>query len=353
MALVGLLCAPLLAQKKSAPEADSVLSDEEYQKRFEKHFRSKPGYRRWYKSLEAGQIKINRIDSSEAPLLKIHASIVTGSKEGVLKALEDWEQVKRLTVRLSTKGARKPKALVTFHRGVVPEPKPGTPDDELPPFAEIVPIDKAKIPLDVVVVAAGHSRLKAVDGLESIHKSAVQSVLKGLGTAGTNIYWYGPQLYTYRSFEGIEGELSRFDENLLDCELERKKLLLKPAGKEGEKEAVAPCGLHKQSGKLLSKAVKNMRYRGKHARLFGLPGVKPCTEHEETSTAIRFFDTDTVAEQTRDTGAFEEALRLLLRYSSHDHRKAIIILSDGRDGYFDDEEQCRSYFRRYNESRKK
>jgi hypothetical protein len=89
-----------------------------------------------------------------------------------------------------------------------------------------------------------------------------------------------------------------------------------------------------------------MRYRGKHARLFGLKGVKACVEAGEVSTAIRFFELDDLAEQTADIGAFGEALRLLLRYGKPGHRKAIIVLSDGRDGYLDDEEKCRSAYRR-------
>jgi len=310
-----------------------------------------PGLQRWLMAfLErddkryAGQLKITRVDTSHTPRLDVYLSILEPDTELLtLQPLADAERLQRLELLMASGEKSKVQPFLAYDVAA---------DESLEgPPAKLIPMDKAEAPLDVVIVAAGHSGYRDVQQLESEHKSAILSVMRRLKSARINIIWHGPMLYTYRSFEGITGEMSRFDESQAQCDTDYVRYRRKMAEERDEAEeppAEPPCGLHQGLETEIKRALHRRSFRGKHSRLFGIDreslGLKPCTEIGYNSTALRHLDLDTLEQRTGDYGAFEEALRLLVRYSQPGHRRAIIVIGDGRDGYLEDDSSCREYY---------
>ncbi len=351
LALAALMAAPQLAEAQRRGRGKGKSEDPDEKRDLLEQTREAPGYMRWYESVTTlhGQVKITRIDISEAPTLKLHLSFLTVGESGILEQIDDQEDITKLQLLMASGDERRPQPLVTLLNGVPEEIAEDTPEEEKPPSAKLETMAEAGVPMDVMVVGAGHSGYKDVEGLESTHKEAFGAVLTKLGDANVNMIWYGPMLYTYRTFEGIEGELSRFDENLRECEVERRRYRVKMGSERGEDEEEPrppPCGLHSGQGGAMAGALDRMRFRGKHARLFGIDrdGMNSCSEQGYSSTAIRQYDLEELEQRTSDTGAFEEALRTLVRYGRPGSRKAIIILGDGRDGFIDEDLMCRRLF---------
>ena len=222
--LVSVLCLTLCPhssegkrrKKKKDPDKELALKRLKQQKKA-------PGFMRWVESFEAGQLRVSHIDTTKAPALRLHLSILTAGDVGQLTPMQDWENVRTLEVMLAQGEEKRPKPWLSFNNLVPAEIPEDTPDDERPPAAEIVPMDKAELGLDVVVVAAGHGGFKVVEQLEATHKDGVKKLVNSFSDANMNVIWYGPMLYTYRDFDGISGELSRYDESLRLCEFERRK----------------------------------------------------------------------------------------------------------------------------------
>jgi hypothetical protein len=305
-----------------------------------------PGLQRWLKAFVdgKGQIKITRVDTSHSPRLDLHLSILEPDTELLtLEPLSDPERLQKIELLVASGEQSKVQPFLNYDVAS---------DESIEgPPAKLLPMDKAESPLDVVVIAAGHSGYRDVQQLESAHKSALMTTFVKLKSANVNVIWHGPMLYTYRSFEGLKGELSRFDESQAQCETDyvryRRQMADKEEGAE-EEPSPPPCGLHAGLEGEIRRALERRSFRGKHSRLFGIDrealGLKPCTEIGYTSTALRHMDLDDLEQRTRDYGAFEEALRLLVRYSKPSHRRAIIVIGDGRDGYLDDDSSCREYY---------
>ncbi len=305
-----------------------------------------PGLQRWMRSFvdQNGQLRITRIDASQAPRLDVHFSILEPDTELLtLESLDDAERLQRIQLLMATDDERTVQPFLDFDV-LENESTNG-------PAAALLPMDKAESGLDAVIVAAGHAGYKDIPQLQSAHKSALAAVITRLNAARINVIWYGPMLYTYRAFEGIQGELSRFDESLKQCETDYQRYRLETAKERAEDAAPPtppPCGLHAGLGSDIKRAIDRRSPRGKHSRLFGIDretlGLKPCTEIGYTTTALRHMDLDILEDRTMDYGAFEEALRMLVRYSKAGHRRALIIVGDGRDGYLDDDSTCREFY---------
>jgi len=333
--------------RKGKPKFDA----DELKELIEQQKAEAPGYFRWYESITTSraQLKITRIDTSEAPTLKLHFSILTVGENGILQQFEDSEKIKTLTVMTASGEEKRPKPLVKLVDGVQPEIPEDMPAEERPPITEMMAMEDAEVPMDVVVVAAGHSGYKDVEQLEERHHEGVRSLLSKLSVAHMNLVWYGPMLYTYRTYEGAEGELSRYDENLSQCDVARLKYMVESQEEQEDGEdplAPPPCGLHEGQSGAMATAVDRMRFRGKHARLFGIDrsGINPCSEQGIASTAIQQYELDDLEEKTMDAGAFEEALRMIVQYGRPGSRKAIVVIGDGRDGFVDEDLVCRNLF---------
>lgn len=348
LALVLLLGAtPAFAQKKKkdkAAEAAARIAAEKAEKEAlqQQMTQEAPALVDWFQTFYEPKAKFVAVDASKPPQLKMRLSVMGWSREArnVAPVPELEKAILSAEVYLAKGDEKRPKAFVEFGAG-------GKPPEGGPP-AQIVPMDKAGIPLDVVVIASGHAGYKRIPGLEEGHRKAVLDVIGGLGDARMNVIWHGAMLYTYRSFEGLEGELSRYDESLSSCEGARRRYRIDAVQtlKEGEKApALPPCGLQEGKAGDLSAALEIIPYRGKYSRLFDIYRTSDaCVELESASTAIRSLDLDEVVQRTDDRGAFEEALRLLVRDGRPEARKAIIVLGDGRDGFIDEDASCRDRF---------
>ncbi len=300
----------------------------------------------WFQTFFEPKLKITAVDTSRAPELRFRFSLL-GWDQAMRNAAPVPDLDKAILegeVFLATGEEKRPKSLVTFGEGGA-SAKEG-------PAARIVPMDKAGIPLDVVVIAAGHAGYKGIDALEESHKKALGKLLTGLEGARVNLIWHGPLLYTYRALEGMDGGLARFDEEARGCEGARLRWRIDSTAEPKEGEAAAPlppCGLLEGVGGTIATAVgdgseKNpgMPFRGRHSRLFDIYKLSDaCAELDVSSTAIRNLNLDAVADVVIDKGAFEEGLRLLATYGRPEARKELIVLGDGRDGYIDDEQICR------------
>jgi len=338
--LVALLLVPSMAsgkRKKKKKKADADVA--RLLKKIEQLPDLAPGHIRWFESFrDRPRIKINRLDTAESPQLKLLVTALQGDRRVTVRPV-DWDTVAKLEVHLS-------KADDSL------EPIAHWPNEEDDGALDLQRADETGIPLDLIVIASGHSGFKDFDQLESAHRSAVSTVLKEVLNANVNVFWVGPALYTFRSFEGITNELSRFDEGLQLCEVERMRALRakhQDDDTESETPEVPACGLHTGdfAGEHQAKLVGKMRFRGKYSRLFGLnqTGIPQCQSSTPTSTQLELDDLDDDFAQTSDRGAFEEALLQLMQYGTPNSRKAIIILSDGKDGFIEDNELCNENFR--------
>ena len=307
--------------------------------------RDLPGFWRWWGSFRAGQLKVTRIDTTKAPNLELHFSILRNSKSGLIEPVTDGADLVTLDLLLTKAEEGPAERILTIADGD-PESIEGTEETPAPPV-ELLTMAEAEIPLDVMVVAAGHAGFKDVEQLEGAHQAAVSKIVTKLEGARGNIFWYGSMLRTYRAFPGFTKELSRYDENLRQCEVDRM-MKMRQEGREldeGEEELPPPpCGLHPLGD--VKSGLSSAHFRSKQARLFAIDrtGIFPCDDTAYESTALRDLDTDAIEERTVDAGAFEEALRLLVRYGREGSRKAIIVVGDGRDGYVDEQSVCQDLF---------
>ncbi len=213
----------------------------------------------------------------------------------------------------------------------------------------------AAVPLEVVIVSAHHAGLGDVPRLKKEHGPAVRQLVGAFEDAALNVITYGRTLHTYRPFEGMERVMSRFDENLAACEIERRKLRNAAArqaaegAEEGDEDAEPPqppCGLLKGQGGSIRGALDGLAFRGRHARLFAIDrdGLNKCVDRLSGSTALHHVDMDQLEQRTVDAGAFEEAVRLLVQYGTPGARKAIVVIGGGRDGYMDEDVECRRLY---------
>ena len=333
-------------RKRKGKKRDSIEVVREYEK-LKKLSAIAPGHVRWFESFrDRPRIKIDHIDASEAPTLKLLTTILEGDRRVTVRPI-DWDKISKVEVRLSKGPEDELEPIGKFNQTVDDEEDSG-PNNPV----ELTKIDATGIPLDVLVIAAGHSGFKHYDQLESAHKAATVKVLKELLNARINVFWVGPTLFTFRNFPGITNELSRYDEDIALCELERlryQRSLASDDAEERQNAAKPSCGLQEEDwgGKHQAGLIQKMRYRGKHTRLFGInrSGISECAVNDLASTELDLGDLDTDLVPTSDRGAFEEALIMLLRYGTPDSRKAIVVLGDGKDGFIEEDEACNEYLR--------
>ncbi len=333
-------------RRKRKEKRDSIEVVREYEK-LKKLSAIAPGHVRWFESFrDRPRIKIDHIDASDPPTLKLQTTILRGDRRVTVRPI-DWDKVFKVEVRLSKGPEAELEPIGVFTKTLDDEEDDG-PNNPV----ELTKIDAMGIPLDVVVIAAGHSGFKHYDQLESAHKAATVKVLQELLNARINVFWVGPTLFTFRNFPGITNELSRYDEDIALCEIERlryRRSLASDDAEERQNAAKPSCGLQADDwgGKHQADLIEKMRYRGKYTRLFGInrSGISECAINDLTSTELDLGDLDEDLVPTSDRGAFEEALIMLLRYGTPDSRKAIIVLGDGKDGFIEEDEACNEYLR--------
>jgi hypothetical protein len=286
-------------------------------------------------SPEYPQIKINRIDASNPPSVKIFLSFLTGKLTPV-----KMKKILKLDVYMHPEKG-KPKLIKSFQDGKPLKGEQGN----------MLPFSKSGEKLAAVFIFAGHSDPALRDGsLGQRQKKGSGILFKKLGDQDrANVLWYGDYLYYYVKTKGKLDELSKMEDMVKFCQEQRFEFLSKKNVKEKSKdeEASFPCGLFSKEKKLAD-ILQKQPYEGLYPDLFGLNDLK-CKEPSQgklkTLKTITKEKEEGIGEDRNIDSAFEEAIRLLVMNSDPSDHRAIAVMSDGKDGYLFAEEDCKAAYR--------
>ncbi|NUN12817.1 MAG: hypothetical protein HUU55_04200 [Myxococcales bacterium] len=274
------------------------------------------------------QVKIDSIDIGDYPRVRIFASYLDERLVPINLA-----QVETTTVQIRKDGGR-PEDLLTFSRGAPPKGIKAT----------SLPRGKAKRTVGVVILAPGYlaSPLGAIVGNESVLiemenqlRSGISKFLKSLPAGDkANVIWYGDDPYTYIPTEASLNELTNFADRYADCEKVIAEFRLRPgsvpepkAGQTMRDLGREACGLVSGLDLLPGIIEARSKLTGHYPNLFGvrqLPtGVRPEYQRIEPTTA-----------RTIEPGpVLSEALKMAARAAGTVDQLAVVLLTDGRDGY--------------------
>lgn len=308
--------------------------------------------------MELPQVRIDGIDASAWPQLRVLVTVLDAAGHAVQpKALK----------RLAVVDAKRPSAvpLVTFRQG-----KP----DEAQKSAKLQPRDKAGVPLAAMVVVAGYQH-------EALRGGTLGPRLRDALAAGwkqfakgdrVNAIWYGDRLYRFHALKGHLGGLDDIETRQEACQgalaEARAGLELSEApGDPADAENPPPppgtwlCGLQSEA-KTVGAALKTATFKGHFPRLFALGPPfydvkRTCAPPPEELEGFGPFTASNVSRQQEarekdalagkplpyEGGALDAAIQTLLLDSRPEEQPVIVIVSDGRDGYFRELELCEAH----------
>lgn len=312
---------------------------------------------------EFPQARVDAIDASQWPHLRVLATVLDAAGRPVQpKALK----------KLAVVDPKKPSAppLVVYRQG-----KP----DEAHKDAKLQTRDKAGVPLAAMFVVAGYQQeALRLGSLGQRLKEALAAGWKQLGKGDrVNAIWYGDRLYRMHA---LPGHLSALD----DVEIRQKACqdalnqarsgLALETGQPEDKDHPPPppgtwlCGLQ-EDVKTVGGLLKSATFKGYFPRLFALGPpfyevsryCAPPPEDLEVFgpfTAANAASRKNAREMAADKGepaefvtsAFDEALTTLLLDAKPPlagqqlgEEQVIVLVSDGRDGYFRELELCEAH----------
>lgn len=300
---------------------------------------------------EFPQIKINHIDTSQAPKIRIWASIAKynfrppGDKD-----------ITEVTVLRKPEG-QTPVELFKFDKGVVAMPKNLSDEEKKAQEAKMAPELALAAELDqgqaIVVVAPGHQEAEYREGtLGERSRAAAGLFFKKLGKNNLmNAIWYNDFVFSYVDSADRAGGFAKLDAEIDKCKKWEKDTLklrglspeelaeLDPTGGEGFKPGEAHCGLTKKYDEF-SKYFTKMSYDGFWPQLFGLQ-QKLCVtpQHQIKRTGLGGDE-----EGGGRINAFQTAIEMLAKHPDPAMPKILILSSDGRDGYIDAVSDCRAKY---------
>ncbi len=308
--------------------------------------------------VELPQARIDGVDASQWPKLRVFATVLDATGRAIpAKALK----------KLAVVDAKKPSAppLVLFRQGKA---------DEAHKEAKLQTRDKAGVPLAAMVVVAGYQH-------ESLRTGSLGPRLRDALAAGwkqfaagdrVNALWYGDRLYRSHALKGQLGALDDVETRQETCqtalaEARAGVALSLGAGDAADKDnPPSPpgtwlCGLQ-DDVKRVGSQVKSATFKGHFPRLFALGAPfydvkRYCAPPPEELEGFGPFDARNAARQqeARDrdatagkplafaTSAFDEAIATLLLDARPGEEPVIVLVSDGRDGYFRELELCEAH----------
>ena len=301
------------------------------------------------------QARIQHVDLSQWPKVRVLATVLDSIGKPIQpKALK---VVKVLDGKLRSKAP-----YIQFKLGQALENRKD---------GKLQPGDKAGLQNAVVLLAAGYQDPALREGsLGRRLKEALLAAFKPLAkTDRVNLVWYADRIQKWVGLKGKGGLLTDVEESRASCRDARAEAasggeitLAGPAGKESPTPPPGTdlCGLTGNS-KAIATILKGdlATYEGYFPRLFNLgkpfwSHARYCKPPREALKGFGEFSSEntTLQEDTRksremkgeeldyQTSAFDEALKLLLQDARPEERKALVIVSDGRDGYFRDLQLC-------------
>lgn len=308
------------------------------------------------------QVRIDSVDASAFPRIRLLATVLDAKGRALPPKL--LERVEVLSGAGRGRGKGQPPE-VWFSAG---KPMDGRKD------AKLVPRDKSDQGLALAVVAAGYGEGMPASAQERLRES-LQLAFKQLGKADrAGLLWYGDRIWQAVALAGYRSRLADVERLRGPCqqalEAARSGLPL-PAelvgrlGKEDPPVAAGTnlCGLtadHKALGALAAQQA----FSGAFPRLFNLgPGFFQPSRYcavppgqldgfgeliaDNYNRQMAERETMRAAGEALDweTSALDEALRLVLSdqprgLPPRPESRAILLLSDGRDGYVRDLQLC-------------
>ncbi len=303
------------------------------------------------------QLKINHIDTSKAPLIRVYASVLGKNVRPVsTDVITD--------VRLSRKpDGESPVELFSFVDGALTWPKDLEPEELAKREADAVKPELAfasalKEGAAIVVLAPGFQDLEYRAGvLGTTSRTAAALFAKKLGPANLlNVIWYNDYVHAYVYTQGHLNGLTPMTPDILEsCRKWETDNLefwgLTPeeiAAAKGEEAPAAPpegpvanearCGLHARYDNFADIiANPSLPYEGYWPQLFGL--ASPYKLCQEPSHPIKRTGMSAEGESQR-VQAFELALEMLARDAKPGQPRILILTGDGRDGYIDAVADC-------------
>jgi hypothetical protein len=299
---------------------------------------------------EFPQVKINFIDTSEAPKIKIWAS---AARRG-FRPPGDKDLTGVTIFRVPEKGSAQ--ELFALDDGKITWPK-GLSEEDIkkkeatpPELALAADLDKGQA---IVVIAPGSQDPEYRDGpLGERARNGAGLFFKKLGKGNLmNVIWATDYVLSYVHTEGRNTSLSKIESEREACDKwERERLRFHGMTPEALLEAEGPpptgfrkgeayCGLTKEY-EGFPKILNKTAYEGFHPNLFGLQQklcVPPPPEHARKTTGGPGED----EEGAQRVAAIDVALEMLAKHPDPAMPKVLIIAGDGRDGYINALTDCR------------
>lgn len=301
--------------------------------------------------------KINFIDTSQAPKIRIWASVLKrrwkppGDKDigGITLYRKPDKGSAEMLFSIETSGE-------------IGWPKTMSEDDKKlkekapPELALAAEVDQGSA---IAVVVPGFQDPEYRNGtLGERSRNGAGLFFKKLGKTNLmNALWYTDFVFSYVYTEGRTNSLTRLETEREKCdkwdrdnianwgltpeELAAKEAEAGTAGATGPKKNEARCGLTKDYGEL-GKMVGKMSYDGFWPQLFGISQricVKP--EHEIKSTGFTGEGSEGGAKRLT---AMDAALEMLVKDGTPSMPKILILTGDGRDGYINAASDCRQKY---------
>jgi len=310
--------------------------------------------------LRLPQAKIDRVDVSAWPKVTILATVLDGRGAPV-----EIKGLARLDVLDGTKKAptasKNNPAWVSFEAGQALHRRK---DAKLAPRAE------AGIGLGAIVVVQGYKDTVDATVQQQIREAAA-AAFKPLGKGDrANVVWYNDRITTTTGVRNLDTRLVDVEnaDVLGKCAAARREaraLVAPTLGPPPGKDAPAPppgtdlCGLQADASKLTA-LVARAEFEGAFPRLFNL-GERPfwdtrryCASPPGKLKGFEPFGTPKFAEEVREqedrilrgtatdyrTSAIDTALSIAIRDGRPGEETAIVVLSDGRDGWVADLKTC-------------
>ncbi len=303
-----------------------------------------------------GQIKINFIDTTQAPKIRVYASLLKrrakppGEKE--LSAVTLYRKPDK-SAPVEMFGFKDGE--IVWGKEVTDEEKKKKEKDGTAPV--LTTAGELETGAAIVVVAPGFEDAEYKNGtLGERSRNGAGLFFKKLGkTHRMNAIWYSDFVYSYVYTEGRLSELAKLDQYLPICRkwehdqarhfgMTPEEVLAADGGEPpdpkapvGPKKGEALCGLTSEYAGL-GKIVAKTPYDGFWPQLFGLP-KRMCTapDHPIKKTSIKDADDGAGGR----LNAMDAALEMLVRGADPGQPRILILTGDGRDGYINAPDDCR------------